>query len=100
MTNNEHVCIEFKKLFLSISNCFALCPFVLSSFEWNMPTKIYLVPLKLNADKLERIRYIIELNKDDYCLIASCVIADYIVTGLKSPSRIVRNIRGVSAKAP
>lgn len=60
--------------------------------------KIYLIEAKLSIEKLERLREILEKQEQDFTRAESCTRADYIVTELKSPSRIIKNARRVCKK--
>lgn len=63
-----------------------------------MPTRLYLLQTKLTEDKLDRITRFLERHEGDFELIDAHQLADYIVTELKSPSRILRNIKNVNLK--
>ena len=56
-----------------------------------MTFNVFLLELKLSVVKVESIAKLMHLSKDALCLVRSHYGADYIVTELKSPSRIVRN---------
>ncbi|KAI8086904.1 uncharacterized protein B0P05DRAFT_15068 [Gilbertella persicaria] len=65
-----------------------------------MILRIYLIELKLSVVKLERINELLECRKNSLCLVNSYFAADYIVTELKSPSRILRNTKEVMSTCP
>lgn len=59
-----------------------------------MLKRIYIIEAKLSSDKIQQLNKLLE-SKQDYEKIDSCAHADYIVTELKSPYRIMRNVRKV-----
>lgn len=60
------------------------------------PKRIFLIRLKTTPFRFERVKHFVQCWKDDFCLCTSYLAADYIVTELKSPSRIIRNAKQVS----
>ncbi|KAL9537815.1 hypothetical protein MBANPS3_011436 [Mucor bainieri] len=57
------------------------------------PKRIFLIRLKITPFRFERVKHFVECWTDDFRLCTSHFAADYIVTELKSPSRIVRNAK-------
>ncbi|KAF1797202.1 hypothetical protein FB192DRAFT_1466361 [Mucor lusitanicus] len=57
------------------------------------PKRIFLIRLKTTPFRFERVKHFVQCWKDDFCLCTSYLAADYIVTELKSPSRIIRNAK-------
>lgn len=58
-----------------------------------IPEKTFLVRLKITAYKLERFEQFLDMKKEEFCLCKSHFAADYIVTELKSPFKIVSNAK-------
>jgi hypothetical protein len=59
---------------------------------------IFIIEAKLDLEKIQRLYEILESNELGFTRIDSCTRADYIVTELISPTRIVRNARRVLLK--
>lgn len=60
-----------------------------------MPKKIYIIEAKLSSERVNYLNEILERRSKEYERVFACTIADYIVTALKSPSRIIRNVKKV-----
>lgn len=58
-----------------------------------MPKKIYIIEAKLSSETVNYLTEILERRSKEYRRVFACTIADYIVTELKSPSRIIRNVK-------
>jgi galactose-1-phosphate uridylyltransferase len=57
--------------------------------------KIYVIQAKLSPEKIKRLNDILESQQEEFTKAKSCILADYIVTELKSPSRIIKNAKRV-----
>lgn len=65
-----------------------------------MLKKVYIIEAKLSLEKNRQLTEYLESEKE-YEKIESYAHADYIITELKSPSRIMRNVRKVKqSKVP
>lgn len=59
-----------------------------------MTKKVYILETKLSLEKVQRLTNFLVLTKE-YKITQNYTLADYIVTELKSPSRIMRMVKKV-----
>lgn len=59
------------------------------------PKKVFIIEAKLSPEELKNITEMLNSKPKEYKRVYACAIADYIITELKSPSRIMRNVKKV-----